>query len=86
MPIRYDADAAILQGLCAIEEAEPLLAFLNAVPTARVDATGLDHAHTAVIQVLMALRPTVAHGFTDPVLVACLGAAPIAPPAEERQP
>jgi hypothetical protein len=86
MPIRYEGDTAVLHGLCTVEEAEPLLEFVRAVAGARVDATEVDHVHTAIVQVLMAARADVKHSFTDPVLIACLAMAPAEPQMYEVHP
>ena len=43
-----------LAGDCPGEEAEALLRHLISAPGATVDWRGCDHAHTAVVQVLMA--------------------------------
>ncbi|MGY2047273.1 STAS domain-containing protein [Methylobacterium sp. JK268] len=66
-----------LTGHCPAEEAEPLLdALRGAEPPACVDLAGLDHAHAAVLQVLMALRPTLTGAPADPVTAACLAGLP----------
>jgi hypothetical protein len=60
MTVRVSADGAIvLVGSCPSEDAEVLLQELIAAPAAAVDLRRCDFAHTAVIQVLMALKPKV---------------------------
>jgi hypothetical protein len=60
MTIRLSADGTIeLAGVCSSEEAEPLLQHLLANPDARVDWRGCEAAHTAVVQVLLAAKPTM---------------------------
>ena len=44
----------ILDGVCAVEDAEPLLQMLQATPAAVVDWTRCRQLHTAVLQVIMA--------------------------------
>jgi hypothetical protein len=62
MSVERIDDATIrLQGVCPIEDAEPLLQCLLATPGAVVDWSGCDAAHTAVIQVLLAAKPSL-HG------------------------
>jgi hypothetical protein len=46
-----------LSGLCPIEDAEPLLRLLANDPAALVDWRGCEHAHAAIIQILLAARP-----------------------------
>lgn len=58
MSVRRANDSTIqLDGICPIEDAEPLLRYLIATPRATVDWRSCDRAHTAVVQVLMAARP-----------------------------
>jgi hypothetical protein len=60
MTVRLASTGAIeLQGACPIDEAETLHGHLLANSQAVVDWTECDVAHTAVIQVLLALRPTM---------------------------
>jgi len=60
MTVIRDADGTIrLDGDCGAEDAEALLRHLGADPGAAVDWRGCTRAHTAVVQVLMALRPAV---------------------------
>jgi hypothetical protein len=59
MIMRGDAGEILLQGQCPVEEAETLLGLLLAEPGAVVDWSGCTKAHTAVAQVLLALRPPV---------------------------
>jgi hypothetical protein len=48
------AGTILLEDACPSEDAETLLQFLSAHPTAEVDWRACESAHTAVIQVLMA--------------------------------
>jgi len=59
MPVKLGKQVAILEGLCAVEEAEPLWQWLRERPGRKVNLKGLRHPHTAVLQVLMAARPAV---------------------------
>ncbi len=59
MPIEYKKTVAVLSGICTVEEAEELLEWLHAHPGGKVNLKDLEHPHTAVLQVLMALRPSV---------------------------
>lgn len=59
MSVRLDGDVIILEGPCRVEDAEPLLGWLQADRGRMVDLTGAEHLHAAVLQVLMALRPAI---------------------------
>ena len=59
MSVRLDGNVIILEGLCRVEDAEPLLGWLQADRGRMVDLAGAEHLHAAVLQVLMALRPTL---------------------------
>jgi hypothetical protein len=50
-----------LRGECPSEDAETLLGYLLADPSATVDWSGCETAHTAVIQVLLLAKPAM-HG------------------------
>lgn len=55
MTVRLADGATIaLEGVCSVEDAETLLRHLLAVPQATVDWRRCEHAHAAVIQVLLA--------------------------------
>ncbi len=76
MPIRFEEDRAVLEEVCTVEEAEPLLDWLRGADDARsVDLSACSHAHTAVIQVLLAAKPRVAAPPKDAVLARVLGLA-----------
>jgi len=51
---RSDTGTVVLSGVCAVEDAEPLLEMLQATPAATVDWTACRQLHTAVFQVLLA--------------------------------
>ena len=57
MTIHLSGTAIELEGICHSEDAEILLQHLLAEPTATVDWRACESAHTAVIQVLMAVKP-----------------------------
>lgn len=72
MPLDLSADSIVLAGACPVEEAEPLLEALRADPARPVDLGRLEHAHTAVLQVLMACAARLVGRPADPVTAACL--------------
>ncbi|ACA16511.1 hypothetical protein M446_2048 [Methylobacterium sp. 4-46] len=57
-----------LEGPCPVEEAETLAALLLARPGARVDWTACTRLHTAVLQVLLRLRPPLRGPCGDPLV------------------
>jgi hypothetical protein len=59
MSVRLDGNVIILEGPCRVEDAEPLLGWLQANRGRMVDLAGAEHLHAAVLQVLMALRPRI---------------------------
>ncbi len=59
MTVRLEGHAILLEGQCRVEDAEPLLGWLQADRSRIVDLTGAEHLHAAVLQVLMALTPAI---------------------------
>jgi len=59
MPISYKKTVAILDDICEIEEAETLLEWCLEHPVGKLNLKKLSHPHSAILQVMMALRPTV---------------------------
>lgn len=55
-----------LVGDCGVEEAETLLSLLQGSDGATVDLTAAGRIHTALWQVLFALRPTLVGAPADP--------------------
>lgn len=51
---RGDDGTIVLDGICQVEDAEPLLQLLQARPTAGIDWTHCRQLHTAVLQVVLA--------------------------------
>lgn len=68
MPIQYDEDVARLDDICVIEEADTLKQWLATQKQGEVDLKNCTHCHTAVLQVLLALRPKVRHPPEDAFL------------------
>ncbi len=68
MSVRLDGRVIHLEGACRVEDAEPLLAMLQADPGCQVSLAQAHSLHTAVTQILLALHPpligTVADAFT----------------------
>ena len=60
MTVRLVSDGRImLEGVCPVDDAEPLQQLLIRHPSADVDWSGCEQAHTAVLQVLMAVEPKI---------------------------
>lgn len=57
-----------LEGVCAIEDAEPLLRLVAKDRRAIVDWRSCEAAHTAVIQILLAAKPTLLGPAANPFL------------------
>ena len=68
MSLVVDGDAIVLTGRCAAEDAETLLAALQDRPGLVVDVAGVQKLHTAVLQILLALRPPIRGVPSDPFL------------------
>ena len=68
MSVRLVNNVIILEGACRVEDAEPLLGWLQGDRGRMVDLTDAEHLHAAVFQVLMALRPTVKGEAKNPFL------------------
>ena len=60
MSVRLDEGGTIrLEGNCPVEEAESLLALLQAHPNAAVDWSECQRLHTSLVQVLLAASPEI---------------------------
>lgn len=59
MSLRVHEGRILLEGHCAAADAELLLTTLQDVPGANVDMGGVQKLHMAVLQVLLALKPSV---------------------------
>jgi hypothetical protein len=51
---RGDNGVIVLDGVCPVEDAEPLLQMLQAMPAAQIDWESCDQMHTAVLQLVLA--------------------------------
>ena len=68
MGLRIDGDILHLEGHCNVEDAEPLFAWLQTDPNRVVDLAEAMYLHTAVVQVLLALRPRIIGSSRDPFI------------------
>lgn len=60
MPLEFTKTTVTLSGACSVEEALPLLEHLQSHRSVRVDMGTCTHMHTAILQVLLAVRPKIA--------------------------
>jgi hypothetical protein len=51
---RGDDGAIVLEGVCSVEDAEPLLQLLQTTPAAELDWRACRQLHTAVLQLVLA--------------------------------
>ncbi len=59
MPIEYKKNQATFLDVASVEEAEPLLAWLQEKKKPKVDLARCTHIHPANLQVLMALNTKI---------------------------
>ncbi|SDA31668.1 hypothetical protein [Sphingomonas sp. NFR15] len=59
MSVRVEAGVIHLEGRCLVEDAEPLLLALQDDADATVSLAGVTRLHMAVVQVLLAARPSL---------------------------
>jgi len=72
MSITYKKTVAMMDGVCAVEDAESLWLWLLENPKGKVNLKSCSHIHSAVIQVLMKGQPTVSSWPKDEQLSAWL--------------
>lgn len=75
MTIRYLKKYAALEGNVSVEDAEALAQWLQKQKAPVVHLGKCEHVHSAVLQVLLALRPKLAVAPADRLLAGVLGAA-----------
>ena len=59
MTVRLTSGTIYLEGECPVDDAEALAQQLSRSPGAIVDWSGCESTHTAVFQVLLAIRPSL---------------------------
>lgn len=75
MPVIFRKTTATLQGLCTIEDVEPLLQWLAAHPGGKVQMKNCENLHSAVLQTLLAGQAKCSGWPTHPTLCAWLKSA-----------
>ncbi len=68
MTIRIDDQTIFLEGICRVEDAEPLLQAITSSPDAMADIGGATRIHLALIQILIAAQTPVKGVPADPFL------------------
>lgn len=68
MPIRFGKNSVTMDGACTVEEALPLLEYLQTHPQAKVAMRACTALHSAVLLVLLALRPKLSSQPDEPFL------------------
>jgi len=59
MSIKYKKTVALCEGHCEIEEAEELLSWFLENPKGKINLKQLTQLHTAILQVVMAIKPPI---------------------------
>ena len=59
MPIEFRKNLAVLREVVSVEEAEPLLEWLQKKPAGKVDLADCTHLHPSSLQVLMACKAKI---------------------------
>lgn len=73
MPITFTKTQARFQNTCTVEEALPLLEFLNKAKAPKVDLAACTYLHTALLQLLLMARPRISAPPSDPVVARWVG-------------
>lgn len=67
MSLRQRPDGTIMvEGSCPVDEAEPLHRMLLSDPSAQLDWSQCTHLHTAIVQLVLAMRPSLVGPCGDP--------------------
>ncbi len=72
MSVTLDGERIRLSGACRVEDAETLLALLQADRGRTVDLAEVTHLHAAIVQLLLAFRPTLSGASADPFVATWL--------------
>ena len=59
MPIELKKTVAVCHDVCSVEEAETLLTWFLDTPSGKVNLKHCTHLHTAIVQVLMVVKPAI---------------------------
>jgi hypothetical protein len=91
MPLTFTATKVHFTDVCTVEDALPLLEFLKGGEACEADLSACTFLHTALLQLLLTVRPRMGAPPADPSLarwVAPLLTSPLpaAPPLTSEQP
>lgn len=59
MTVARDGSLILLQGVCRVEDAEPLTALLQSISDSTLDLSACEGLHAAVAQAILAFRPRI---------------------------
>ena len=68
MPLRIERNKIYLEESCTVEDALPLVEFIQGQKNPKVDLSQCSYMHTAVLQALVGMRPKIAGVPNDPSL------------------
>ena len=59
MTVSRDGSTIRLEGICRVEDAEPLTALLQSISDSTLDLSACEGLHAAVVQALLAFHPKI---------------------------
>ena len=68
MTVAHDGSVIRLEGVCRVEDAEPLTALLQGICDSTLDLAACKGLHAAVVQAILAFRPQIVGVPDDPFL------------------
>ena len=68
MPLEFRADTVSLRATCGAEDALELADWLSRTELPKADLEACTHLHAALLQTLLAYKPTITIGPEDPFL------------------
>jgi hypothetical protein len=68
MTVSRDGPIIRLQGVCRVEDAEPLTALLQDISDSTLDVSACEGLHAAIVQAILAFRPRIVGVPDDPFL------------------
>jgi len=83
--VLIEKDRIWLQGNCGADDVEPLMSALRRNGPAMVDLSGADHLHAAILQVLLAFRPSITGTPRDSFIRTWLIPVLVAEPTSRQQ-
>lgn len=68
MTVSREGSTIRLQGVCRVEDAEPLTALLQSISDSTLDLSTCEGLHAAVVQAILAFRPNIVGVPDEPFL------------------